>query len=126
MLDTFMEGGQFMWILLLLALVNIVLAVRKGIVLFSNTDYDVERVGEGINAILFWGIIAAVIGFYAHFTGIYFAMQEIMAANDISPALVAEGYSISLITILFGLLIFIFSAIIWFFLKWRARKILKA
>jgi biopolymer transport protein ExbB len=123
MLNTFIQGGQYMWVLLILAIVNIVLAVRKGIVLFSNSDKELSRMGEGIHAILFWGIMAAVIGFYAHFTGIYFAMQAIMEANDISPAIVAEGYAVSLITILFGLIIFILSAIVWFVLRWRFTRL---
>ena len=84
MLNTFIQGGQFMWILLILAIVNIILSVKKGIMLFSGSDQDLGKTGDGIHAILFWGIMAAVIGFYAHFTGIYFAMQAIMAANDIS------------------------------------------
>jgi len=37
------------------------------------------------------------------FVGIYEAMQTIMMANDTSPAIVADGYTLSLITILTGL-----------------------
>ena len=126
MLNTFIQGGQFMWILLILAIVNIILSVKKGIMLFSGSDQDLGKTGDGIHAILFWGIMAAVIGFYAHFTGIYFAMQAIMAANDISPAIVAEGYAVSLITILFGLIIFILSSIVWFVLRWRYNRLTHA
>ncbi len=51
------------------------------------------------------------------------SMQAIEAANDISPAIVAGGYAISLITILTGLLLFMFSAIVWFLYRTILTKI---
>jgi len=78
---------------------------------------------SGINAIVFWGAISAIVGFFAHYLGVYYAMLAIQRANDISPAIVAYGSSMSLITILTGLTIFIFSAIIWFVLRWRYKQI---
>ncbi len=65
--------------------------------------------------------MSAVIGFFGHFWGVYMAMQAISEATDISPAVVAEGYAMSLITILTGLFIFLF-AFVWFMLRWKLRK----
>ena len=72
---------------------------------------------KGINSILFWGAFSVVVGFFAHFLGIMYAMEAIKAASDISPSIVAGGYSVSLITILFGLIIFMIAALIWFILR---------
>ena len=91
---------------------------------FFKKDIDPHRLEPGINAIIFWGSISAILGIFAHFSGIYQAMVAISMANDISPAIVAMGYAISLITILTGLLIFMISAVIWFFYRWRYRNII--
>jgi biopolymer transport protein ExbB/TolQ len=52
-------------------------------------------------------------------------MNAIAEANDISPAIVAMGYGMSLTSILFGLFIFIVSMSIWFFFRWRFKKIIR-
>jgi uncharacterized membrane protein len=53
-------------------------------------------------------------------------MQAIAKATAVSPAIIASGYSVSLITILSGLILFIISAIIWFILRWRYRRLVKS
>lgn len=117
MLNLIQAGGSYMWLLLVLAIVIIILAITKGIQLFSHKDKNRAQLENGINAILFWGAFSAVLGLFAHFHGIYYAMQAIQAANDISPAIVAGGYAVSIITILTGLFIFMIAAIIWFVFK---------
>jgi biopolymer transport protein ExbB/TolQ len=118
-----MAGGTMMWFLLIIALVIIVLSVRKTIQLYGKEELSKSVLETGINAIVFWGAIAAIIGFFSHYWGLYNAMQAIMRANDISPAIVAGGYAVSLITILSGLTIFICSLIIWFVLRWRLKQV---
>jgi uncharacterized membrane protein len=112
-----------MWFLLIIAILILALSVRKVIQLYGKQDLPKAVLESGINAIIFWGAIAAIFGFFAHYLGIYYAMLAIFQANDISPAIVALGYSISLITILTGLTIFMISAIIWFVLRWRYKQI---
>lgn len=123
MLDFFIQGGQFMWTLLILFVVIICLSVKKAIELFMKKGLDKARLESGINAIIFWGGISTVLGFFGHFLGVYMAMQAIKMANDISPAIVAEGYAVSLHTILFGLFILMISAVFWFVLRWRYKKL---
>jgi len=118
MISFFLRGGQFMWLMLILAIVIFGLTVMKVVEFISKRDADKLKLERGVNAIFFWGGISAVLGFFAHYLGVYYAMEAITAANDISPAIVAEGYAMSLITILTGLFIFLFSAVIWFGLRW--------
>ena len=113
-----------MWILLILAVVNVVLIIKKALQLFSGSDLSKMQIESGLNAIIFWGGFSAVLGFYAHFLGMVQAMQAISRANDISPAIVSHGYALSLVTILFGLLILMVSGIAWFVLRWKARQLL--
>ena len=123
MIQFFIDGGIMMWFLLIIAILVLALSVRKVIQLYGKQDLPKTVLESGINAIIFWGAIAAIFGFFAHYLGIYYAMLAIFQANDISPAIVALGYSISLITILTGLTIFMISAIIWFVLRWRFKQI---
>jgi biopolymer transport protein ExbB/TolQ len=118
-----MSGGMMMWFLLIIAIVIIFLSIRKAMQLYGKEELSKPVLETGINAIVFWGAIAAIIGFFSHYWGLYNAMQAIMRANDISPAIVAGGYAVSLITILSGLTIFICSMIIWFILRWRLKQV---
>jgi biopolymer transport protein ExbB/TolQ len=123
MIQFFMEGGQMMWFFLIIALLILFLSIKKAIQLFGKQEAPKPTMESGINAIVFWGAISAIFGFFSHYLGVYYAMIAISQANDISPAIVAYGYSMSLITILTGLMIFILSAIIWFVLRWRYKQI---
>ena len=123
MFDLIMRGGPYMWPLIILAIVNIVLITKKTVELFIKPASNSIQLERGINAIMYWGILSGVLGFYAHFMGIYLAMQEIMAAADISPAIVAGGYAMSLITVLFGLNIFMISSLFWFAFRWRFKQL---
>ncbi|MBC8182442.1 MotA/TolQ/ExbB proton channel family protein [candidate division KSB1 bacterium] len=123
MIEFFFRGGYMMWLLLLTAIVILILTVKKVIDLFVNQNLPSNKLENGINAILFWGATSALLGTFAHFQGMYYAMLAISQANDISPAIVAMGYGVSLITILTGLFIFIISAIIWFIFRWQYKKL---
>jgi biopolymer transport protein ExbB/TolQ len=123
MLHFFRAGGDFMWLLLILAIVVIVLFVKKIIELVSNNAANSIKLDHGINAVLFWGVMSFIIGIFGHFLGIYSAMQAIMKANDISPAIVAGGYAVSLITVLTGLFILMIASILWLILRWKYKSV---
>jgi biopolymer transport protein ExbB/TolQ len=116
-------GGPFMWLLSLIFLVILYLSVRKGQSVFFKKEAVSVKFETGLNAILFWGVLSIVIGFLAHFMGLYQALLAISRATDVSPAVIAQGYAQSLLTILFGMTIFIVSAVFWFLLRWRYKKI---
>jgi biopolymer transport protein ExbB/TolQ len=123
MIQFFMNGGLFMWPLLIFAIVIVVLTVKKAIDFFGRQNVNPAKMESGINAILFWGFMSLVVGFYAHFQGLYMAMQAIIKADDISPVIVTAGYAQSLITILFGLCSFIISSVVWFIFRWQYKKL---
>ena len=122
MLQTFFRGGAFMWPLLFILIGIIILSIKKAIDIFTGKNLDRVHSSSGLNTILFWGLISIVIGFLAHFQGIYMAMVSISHADDISPTIVAAGMAVSLITIIFGLLIFLLSGIVWIFLRWQLNQ----
>ena len=122
MMNFLSSGGSLMWVLYLLTLIIIVQAVKNSLWLTSAGKKSRQEVVHSINAIVFWGFIAAIFGIFAHFYGVYLAMQAISRAADISPAIVARGYSHSLVTILTGMGIFLFSSILWFGLRFFEKK----
>ncbi len=124
MLRFFLSGGLFMWPLLFAVIAILILSIKKAFELFGKKDLSQARLESGINAIIFWGGISVVLGFFSHFLGVYEAMQAISRAHDISPAIVAEGYAMSLTTILFGLFIFLYAAISWFVLRWKYKQLM--
>ena len=123
MFSVMQAGGPFMWLLSLILLVILYLSVRKGQRVFFKKEAVSVKFETGLNAILFWGVLSIVIGFLAHFMGLYNALLAISRATDVSPAIIAQGYAQSLLTILFGLIIFIVSAVFWFLLRWQYKKI---
>ena len=117
MMNFLSSGGPMMWVLYLLTLVIIALAIKNYLKLVIKKEQLQPEISHSINAIIFWGFISCVFGIFAHFYGVYQAMQAIARAADISPAIVAMGYSHSLVTILTGMSIFLISSILWFSLK---------
>ena len=123
MLSLFIQGGFYMWPLSLFALIILFLSIKKIIDLFIKSDLNAVQLESGINSILFWGGMSLLVGFLGHYHGLYLAMQAISRAADIAPGIVAMGYAVSLISVLYGLIILIISAVIWYVLRWRCRQL---
>jgi biopolymer transport protein ExbB/TolQ len=123
MIRLFVTGGPYMVLLLVLAVVVLVLSAKKVFDLFFRSDRDPENMARGLDAILFWGCISAVLGFLGQFTAGYISLMIIRSAEIVNPALVAEGIAVSLISTVFGLFILIGSALIWFGLRCRLNGI---
>ena len=122
MMRLFMSGGPMMVVQLLLAIVIVILTTYKAIQFFTNKDPDRALFKKGLNAILFWGAFSVILGFLAHFMTLYKSINIIAHAGIISPERVTMGFGESLVSLLFGLWIFTFSSIIWFFLRWISVK----
>ncbi|MGD8395265.1 MAG: MotA/TolQ/ExbB proton channel family protein, partial [Candidatus Eiseniibacteriota bacterium] len=76
-----------------------------------------------IHAILFWGVLAALLGFLGQTTGLYKALTVIAGAREISPVMVAQGFAESLTTTLFGMVLLVLSAVAWFGLHAAYRRV---
>jgi biopolymer transport protein ExbB/TolQ len=122
MFQLFIKGGNMMWLLLIIFLINLVLIVKKSIELFGKENLSRQALKAGLNAIPFWGSVSLILGFLWHFWGLMLAMSAIAEANDVSPSIVANGLAISMISIIFGILIFLLSGIAWLILKWQSNK----
>jgi heme/copper-type cytochrome/quinol oxidase subunit 3 len=98
------------------------LSLKNLTILLKKNERENQKALHSINSIIFWGFLSAIFGLFAHFYGVYLAMQAIARASDVSPAIVAKGYAYSLVTILTGMTIFMSSGILWFALRFVAKK----
>jgi biopolymer transport protein ExbB/TolQ len=77
---------------------------------------------NGINAILFWGALSAILGLLGQSSGLYNSLNVIAQAQAISPNLVAQGFAESFSTTIIGLTTLVLSAVAWFALNaWKRR-----
>jgi uncharacterized membrane protein len=119
----FKSMGVFGLPMIIIAVVIAVLIIKKAVDLFVRKDLPPRKLEGGLHAILFWGAVSAVFGVLGQYTGIYKALSVIMKAKQISPNLVAQGFAESFTTTIFGLGILLISAIAWFILLGRYRKL---
>ena len=116
LLKHLMEGGPlFMSSIYLMWIAVIILAIRF-LIIYSKDKQSIklERTNE---AILFLGSLTFLIGIFGQTIGIFMALSAIQAAGDISPALIAGGLKVSMITTMYGFGLLIISGIIWFVFK---------
>ncbi len=110
------EGGPFMWLLLVIGVLVLVLAVWAGSRL-RRADGPDPMLETGIDAVLFWGGWGVVVGLLGTFVGIYQAAGAISRAGEVAPAVIWGGIRVALTTTLFGLLIFAVAGLIWMGLR---------
>jgi len=116
MLQFMREAGPLIFPVLLLLLVIATLAFINAVALIGGKSAKGNR-RNSIDAILFWGSVAALIGFLGQWLGVM-KMLHVMVEQGISnPKLVILGVSESLQTPVGGMSVFVISAFLWFFLR---------
>ncbi len=113
MLELFYMGGPlFMGILTIIFLVMLVVSVINGIPILNGNligEDALRRLGY-VKSI---GLFALVVGVLGQLIGLYSAFDAIQKAGDISPALIAGGIKISMISTLYGFFIYVISWLVW-------------
>ena len=75
-----------------------------------------EKASSRLKHIRAIGLFALITGVLGQLIGLYTAFSVIERAADISPAMMFGGLKISMITTLYGMLIYLFSILLWFLL----------
>lgn len=112
-----------MSVLFLLLISIIILAASGFIQAYGKSGANLSKLRNIVLAINFLGGFAAVWGILGQGIGIYEACIAIQEVKDVSPALLAGGFQVSMITALYGIMIFLLSRIFWFILKSRINKL---
>jgi biopolymer transport protein ExbB/TolQ len=123
MIDFIASFGFYLFPILLVTIAILVLTVISMVRLLRWRQRPDERIETGINAILFWGVVCAVLGLLGLWTGIYKSMMVLREAAYVNPAAVAMGIAESLQTPILGLGILLIAALIWLALSSVHRRL---
>jgi len=116
MLDLFYQGGPlFMGILTLIFIAMITVAVTNGMPVVKGHVTDPETAARKLGYIRSVGLFALIVGLLAQLIGLFSAFQAIeLKAIEVSPEIMAAGFKVSMITTIYGLIIYALSLLIWF------------
>ena len=125
MLQVLREAGPVVVPVILLALVVVFLALWNALTLMLRGAEKPARRRASIDAILFWGSVAAVLGFLGQWIGILKMTKVIAREGVVSPPMVVLGLSESLLTTVTGMIVLSLAAFLWFILRvglWRRER----
>jgi len=114
------HGMLFIGAMALIFVATLILAVINGIPVLKG-EWEFERAYRKIHYVRDLGLLALVVGILGQLDVLYGAFQAIIQAGDITPGLVFEALKASLVTTIFGFVIYIISFIIWVGLSWRLK-----
>lgn len=107
-----------MGILSIIFLIALALSVIYGRQIMSGTHVDKEKV----SLIKSFGLLGLVMGILGQLIGLFDAFSAIEQMGNVSPGMLAGGLRVSMITTLYGIVIFLISYLIWAFLNWKNLK----
>jgi biopolymer transport protein ExbB len=88
--------------------------VEKSVIAYGSVE--VGRLERGLSWISLFIALAPMLGFLGTVVGMIFAFDQIALANNISPAIVAGGIKVALLTTVFGLIVAIILQIFYNYL----------
>ena len=119
-----MGGPLFMGILTILLLILLAVAVYFAIQIFSGKSQQSESFRHRLTYLKAMGLFNMITGILGQLIGLLMAFGAIERAGDISPQMVYGGLKISFYTTVYGILIYLFSILIWFILDlWYHKKL---
>lgn len=124
MLDLFYQGGAlFMSILTIILIAMIAVSVINGMALRNGKFATVELATRKLSYTKSIGLFALVIGVLGQLIGLFSAFQAIeLSEGGIGPEMLAGGFKISMITTLYGLIIYALSLLIWLSMSTSVEK----
>jgi len=111
-----MGGSLFMSILTILLVIVVAVSAYFAVVIASGRSKEKANFAHQLKYVKSIGLFTMITGILGQLIGLFDAFTAIEAAQDISPAIMAGGLKISMITTLTGIIIYLISIIIWFLL----------
>ena len=118
-----MYGGFLLWVQILIILLVLIMAILKFIQYFGNDKLSFLPFHKSHHAILFLGIFSLIWGMTTQVFGLVGALNAIIAAADVSTALIMEGLKNSFIMPLIGFVSLLIAALLWAILQGRYNNI---
>jgi len=104
----------------ILTIIFVILIVVSVFTYSNRTKTD--QYARNLSLIRGVGLLGLVMGILGQLIGLYEAFSAIQKVVDVSPAMLAGGFRVSMITTLYGFVIFIVSLLIWFLLSMQSVK----
>lgn len=124
--ELFRDGGFMMWPITFCAIAVVALAGRAMWRMRAGSTEPMAAVRAGIDSVLFWGVYASVLGVLGTVVGVLLAAQAVEAVGEVHVALVSGGIKVALTTTIYGMLILLGGALLWFGLRqWHHREALE-
>ncbi len=120
-----MLGGIFLWIQGIILVLVFILSIVKFIEYFGKKGPRALPFHRSHNAILFIGIFGLVWGIFTQLAGLVQALNAIIEAADVSPALIITGLRNSFINPVIGFSTLLVAALLWAILHARYTSVLK-
>lgn len=117
MIRFLMEAGPLIWPIILLTPVIGLLVLWNVIALLVWPKRSTRRRRHSIDAILFWGGVAALVGFLGQWIGFHKMIRAVAEQGIVNPAAVAYGISESLLTPIAGMFVLVTAGLLWFLLR---------
>lgn len=112
-----------MGFLTILLVVMIAVTVVNGLAVLKGKIDNQEKIIRKIGYIKSVGLLAMIIGLLGQLLGLFSAFRAIeLAQVDVSPLLVASGFKVSMITTIYGIIIYVLSLGLWFALSMTIEK----
>lgn len=115
----FYEGGP-----LFMGMLSIVLLIILALTIVSivQEKQSGQSPVKNFNNIKSLGLFALVLGMLGQFIGLFSAFEIIGGGMEISPQMMAQGVKVSMITTIYGMIIFLVSYLLWFLLKFISKE----
>lgn len=112
-----------MGLLTIILIIMIAVTVINGSNVLKGTTENPDVNRRKIGTIKSVGLFALIIGILGQLLGLFSAFKAIeLKAVEVSPSLIAGGFKVSMITTIYGLIIFALSILIWFGLNSRLER----
>jgi hypothetical protein len=118
----YMGGTLFMSILTLILLVILIWSIYYFITGLNTNKEKSRLIIHRLSYLKSFGFFAMITGILGQLTGMYSAFSAIETAGDISKALFFGGLKLSMITPIYGILIFLFSLLLWITMDFILQK----
>ena len=127
MINLFFKGGPiFMGFLTIVLLIVFVIIGSTVVPIYTRKINIFEETIRKINGIRSAGLLGLILGLLGQLIGLFSAFRAIKVGQiEASPSLLAEGFKVSMIPAVYGILIFLFSTLVWFLLKKALNTFLK-
>ena len=115
MIEVFLSGGFMMWPMLLIGVGILVLVVRAAV--DSREVGRSDAVVRRTQSIVFWGAMSLVLGLLGTVVGVIQMASAIERIGQVSETLLWGGIRVTMVTLVFGLLLFALSLFSWYALR---------